>query len=66
MPCRFEIGDRVIALEWDAAEPPCKRLGLCMVVATEEARCESGWVVRVESLATCEQLTLDQNWLSAA
>lgn len=30
----------------------------------EEAPSESGWMVRIESLATCKQSTLDQNWLN--
>lgn len=60
---RFALGDVVDLERWDETERPSKRIGIARVTKIAADRCESGFMVTVESEAG-ETLTLDQNWIS--
>lgn len=59
--CR--VNDIVSMERWDATEPPGKRMGPSRVSGIKEARCESGWMVAVESLRDGGRMWLDSNWI---
>lgn len=59
--CR--VNDIVSMERWDATEPPEKRMGPSRVSGLREARCESGWMVAVESLKDGSQMLVDANWI---
>lgn len=59
----FRVNDIVSMERWDATEPPGKRMGPSRVSGLREDRCESGWMVAVESLKDGRRMWLDSNWI---
>jgi hypothetical protein len=61
----YSQGDKVSVEQWDADQPPNKRLGSpAEVLMTEKVRnCESGIMVTIRGANKGVEMRLDSNWL---
>ncbi len=58
MTPRFKPGDQVSTARWDKTVPPRERIKVSTVTEVKKARCESGFMVALDS-----NDVLDQGWL---